>query len=121
MGENDGGGQGHDTLDERVGSLEAGQQSITDKVDQILGIVGKGEHAAHDAAQRHEEEKLDRPSSVAEQIRAGLDERDARERERQAAADRDGRLGVLEQKLTDMAEKAPEVPARRVERIMGWR
>ena len=121
MTENDGGGQGDDTLDQRVSSLETGQQSITDKVDQILGIVGKGEHTAHDAAQKHEEAKLDRPSSVAEQVREQLDARDARERERQAAADRDGRLGTIEQALKDMTEKAPEVPARRVEKFMGWR
>lgn len=101
-------------LDARVSTLES-------KIDQILGIVGKGEHAAHDAAQRHEQDKLDRPSSVAEQVREQLDARDARERDRQAAADRDGRLGKIEQAIADMAEKAPEVPARRVERVMGWR
>ena len=100
--------------DERIGRLEAG-------IDKILDVLGKGEGKAHEQAQQHTEDRLDRPSTIAEQIREQLAEAKAREA---ADAEKRGqaeRLAAVEQKVTDMAEKTPEAPQRRIEKILGWR
>ena len=100
--------------DERIGRLEAG-------IDKILDVLGKGEGKAHEQAQQHTEDRLDRPSTIAEQIREQLAEAKARET---ADAEKRGqaeRLAAVEQRVTDMAEKTPEAPQRRIEKILGWR
>lgn len=105
-------------LDERVGKLEAGQDTLTGKVDQILGILGSDKNKAHDAAEQRTEAKLDRPSNVADEIRQQLDERDRAakaDREKQAA---DGELADLKAKVAELSEKPPEPMPRRVETWM---
>lgn len=101
-------------LDERVGKLETGQDTIAEKVDRILGILGKDKNAAHDAAQDHTEAKLDRPTNIADEIRQQLDERD-----RLAAEERDkSDLASLKETVKALTEKAPEPMPRRIEKIM---
>jgi len=100
--------------DQRISHLEQG-------IDRILEVLGKGEGKAHEQAQQHTEDRLDRPSTIAEQIREQLAEAKAREA---ADAEKRGqaeRLAAVEQKVTDMAEKTPEAPQRRIEKILGWR
>lgn len=112
--EDESGSSGSSDIDARVGKLEDGQDSLSSKVDQILGILGKDRDKAHDAAQDHTEAKLDRPSNVADEIRQQLDERD-----RRAKADADTNdLAALKAKVAELSEKAPEPMPRRVERIM---
>lgn len=104
-----------ETLDDRVSQLETGQQSLTEKIDKLLGIVsGGGDKPDGESAPRP-------PSNIAEEIRAQLDERDRRDQA--AAADKaraDWEAGV-ETRLTELAEKPPVTPPRRVEKLMGWR
>jgi hypothetical protein len=104
-------------LDARVSSLETGQQSLSEKVDQILGIVsGKGGEAETRA-----EETAGGAPNIAHEIRQQLEERDAKAR---AAADEQAktdRLAAAEAKIAELAEKPPEAMPRRVEKIMGWR
>ena len=100
--------------DQRISHLEQG-------IDRILEVLGKGEGKAHQRAEEHTEDRLDRPSTIAEQIREQLAEAKAREA---ADAEKRGqaeRLAAVEQKVTDMAEKTPEAPQRRIEKILGWR
>lgn len=93
--------------DQRIDNLEA-------KVDRILGILGRDESKAHGAAQEHTEAKLDRPTNVADEIRAQLNERD-----RQAAAERDkSDLASLKETVAQLAEKSPEPMPRRIETLM---
>jgi uncharacterized protein YceH (UPF0502 family) len=96
-------------LSKRVDSLEAGQNTILSKLDQLLG----GKPAA----------PADAPApagNVADEIRAQLEERD-----RKAAADADARgqadtLAGLQAKVAELAEKPPvDMPTRRA-KIMGW-
>ena len=91
--------------------LAARQDSLEGKVDQILGIIGKGEGEAQQAAQEHEEKKLDAPTSVAEEIRRQLEDRD------RAKSEQDWKAGV-EQKLATVPEQKPETPVRKIERVM---
>jgi hypothetical protein len=111
-------GAGDEGLEDRVGQLETGQQSLSQKVDQILGIVsgssgGDGGGGGQDPPGQ--------PGSIAEEIRVQLDDRDARNA---AAADEQAktdRLGALETKVAELAEKPPAPVPRRVEKFMGWR
>lgn len=90
----------------RIGKLEAKVDAILDK----LSGAKPGEAA---------EEKPG--MTLAEEIRAQLDARDNAEAERQAKDGEKQRIAELEARVTGMAEKAPEAPIRRVERLMGWR
>lgn len=105
---------GSSDIDARVGKLEDGQNSLSSKVDQILGILGKDKDKAHDAAQQHTEAKLERPTNVADEIRQQLDERDKRAAEERDKSD----LASLKETVAALTEKSPEPMPRRVERIM---
>jgi len=102
------------TLDERVSGLETGQQALAGKIDQILGILGSGEgDGGHD-----DEPTSTGGTNIAHEIRAQLDERD-----RKAKADADAkahgdRVGALEARVSELAEKPPEPMPRRVEKLM---
>lgn len=101
-------------LDSRVGALETGQQTMAEKLDQILGIVTGGGHEQDGAGQP------DKPgdANIAHEIRAQLDARDARKAE-------EGKHKSLAEQVaeikTTLTEKPPEPMPRRVERLMGWR
>lgn len=98
----------------RVDGLES-------KLDLILGKLGGTEHQAHAAAQQHTEDRLDRPTNIADEIRQQLEERDrAAAASAKDQADQDWRAGV-DEKLSGMTEQTPEAPLRRVEKLMGWR
>jgi hypothetical protein len=91
--------------------LAARQDSLEGKLDQILGIIGKGEGEAQGKAEEHEAAKLDEPTSVADEIRRQLEDRD------RAKANEDWKAGV-DQKLATVPEQKPETPVRKIERVM---
>ena len=94
---------------------------LESKLDVLIDKLSGKEDQAHAAAEKHTEDRLDRPSTIAEQIREQLAEAKAREAadaEKRGHADR---LAAVEQKLEGMAEKTPEAPQRRIEKILGWR
>lgn len=119
----DGGGDGQEdsALDQRVRSLEAGQESLSAKIDRILGIIsgdkGDGGHAA-EATEPPQQGGT--PGGIAHEIRAQLDKA---ERERQARAKEDGRdseVAQLKEQVRALAETEPAPPPSRRARIMGW-
>ena len=94
---------------------------LESKLDVLIDKLSGKEDQAHAAAEKHTEERLDRPTTIAEQIREQLAEAkaaEAAEAEKRGHADR---LAAVEQKLEGMAEKTPEAPQRRIEKILGWR
>lgn len=104
-----------------VAEVAARQDDLEAKVDKILEVLGKGESRAHADAQQHTEDRLDRPATVAEEIRQQLADAKAAEAadaEKRGSADR---LAALEAKVTGMTEQTPEAPVRRVEKLWGWR
>jgi hypothetical protein len=104
-----------------VAEVAARQDGLEAKVDKILEVLGKGEGQARAAAQQHTEDRLDRPSTIAEQVRAQLEEAKAREAadaEKRGQADR---LAAVEARVSGMAEAPPEAPQRRIEKFLGWR
>jgi len=101
-----------------VAEVAERQNSLEAKVDKILDVLGSKKDDAHAAAEQHTEDRLDRPSTIAEQVRQQLEEEKAREA---ADAEKRGdkeRLAAVEAKVTGMAEATPESPVRRVERFM---
>jgi uncharacterized protein (UPF0335 family) len=105
-------------LEDRVERLETGQTTITGKLDEVLAKLGGLGGQAHDAAAAHEAAKLDRPSSVEEQVRAELARAEA---ERKAAADADADKSERQQikdTVAKLTEVAPVPPQPRRERLM---
>ena len=104
------------SVEERVDRLEAGQQTLTQKLDQILGIVSRKPpgQAAEDAGRG----PAGRPASVEEQVQAEL-ARAERERADAAAAEaeKSDREQIKEQ-LAKLHEVAPAPPQRRSTRVM---
>lgn len=100
------------STDQRLGRLE----SAVERIEQaITGIA-----PSHDEAQQHTEDKLDRPSNVAEQVRAEL-EKARREQEAadRAAAER-GELEGLKERVAKLAETPPAPPSLKRVKILGW-
>lgn len=111
-----------DTSDAPSNAELAGRvDGLESKLDMILDRISGTEGQAHAAAQQHTEDRLDRPSSIADEIRQQLAEQ---QRQQRADAEKQGtsdRLAAVESSLAGMAEKVPEAPVRRVEKVMGWR
>jgi hypothetical protein len=110
---------GDEGLEDRVGQLETGQQSLTAKVDQILGIVSGSSNDAGGGG--GDQDPPGQPGSIAEEIRVQLDDRDAKNAAAADDAAKTDRLGALETKVAELAEKPPAPMPRRVEKFMGWR
>ena len=110
--------QQDEALGERVSRLETGQDSLSGKIDQILGILdgsGGGQTG-------HDEQPSGAQPNIAHEIRAQLDERDRKKAaDDTARADAD-RLGAVETRLAELAEKPPEpMPSRRERWMWGGR
>lgn len=101
--------------------LDAKVTGLESKVDLILDKLSGTTGQAHDAAQQHTEERLDRPTTIAEEIRGQLAAQRAADEKAAAEKGQADRLAAVEQTVTGLAEKAPEPLARKVEKLMGWR
>ena len=95
-------------VEQRVDSLES-------KVDKILGILSA------DGSDEQEQPATQPDTNIAHEIRAQLEERDAKARADAAEQGKADRLAAAEAKIAELAEKPPAPMPRRVERIMGWR
>jgi uncharacterized protein YukE len=101
--------------------LDAKVTALDGKIDKIIDMFSGKEGQARAAAQQRTEDRLDRPATVAEEIRQQLADAKAAEAadaEKRGSADR---LAALEAKVTGMTEQTPEAPVRRVEKFLGWR
>jgi hypothetical protein len=98
-------------LDDRVTRLETGQTQIIGRLDQLLA-------GGHRKAEEHEENKLGRPTSIEEQVRAELERKD---REASEAADKEGTktaLATVKDTLAKLTEVKPVQPQPRRQRVM---
>jgi hypothetical protein len=118
----DGQGQGQQdqALSDRVGKLEAGQDSLAGKLDQVLSMLSGGKDGEHPKEPTAPAAGPGNPAGVAHEIRAQLDERDRKEREKKDADATAGTLAELKATVAQLTEKQPDPEPRRVERIMGW-
>lgn len=117
----DGEGQQDQALSERVGALEAGQDSLTGKVDQILGILSKGgDGGGHGSEPTEPEPRGGTPGGIAHEIREQLDKAEAERAARDKEAGRESELAQLKEQVRSLAEAEPVPPPTRKARIMGW-
>ena len=94
--------------------------SLADKVDRLAALVEKVIPGSHAQAQERVEQRLDRPTTVEEQVKAELDKAKREEAERQAAEAKDADDKQLRETVAKLAEKPPEPPVRRATRLLGW-
>jgi hypothetical protein len=113
-----GGGGEDQALSDRVDGLEAGQASLSDRVDKILGILdGGGKGGGHAAEGTAPDAGGGNPASVAHEIRAQLDEAERKRKAAEAEAAKDGRLSAVESRVAELSEKPPEQLPRKVTKI----
>src|SRR5258708_5635142 len=106
------------STDQRIASLEAGQESLGGKIDRILGIISGGGPDDDDPGDGGQPAGA---PNIAHEIRAQLDERDAKAKADADAASVKDEIGGVKAKVAELAEKPPAPMPRRVEQIMGWR
>jgi hypothetical protein len=118
----DGQGQGQQdqALSDRVSKLEAGQDSLAGKLDQVIGMLSGGKDGDHPKEPTAPAAQPGNPAGIAHEIRQQLDERDRKEKEKKEADATAGTLAELKATVTQLAEHKPGPEPRRVERIMGW-
>lgn len=101
--------------EQRIEDLEHGQDRLTEKIDEILGLIrGRGrpsEPAAPPAPPGSGDTQS--AASVAEQVQAEL----AR---KEAAATEQAERQTLHDRLAKLEEQPPAPPVRRATRLLGW-
>lgn len=103
-----------------TGPGEDRMDRIEDKVDKLAAAVSKLIPGSHAEAEDRVESRLDRSSTVEEQVRAELDKA-KREQEAAAAADADkAERETVGQRLARLEEKPPQPPVRRATKLLGW-
>ena len=104
-----------DSLDARVTDLEGKQTSMNSKLDELLALVRGGRDKAHDESTEVVESRLDRGTSIQEQVRAEL----ARAEQDKASkkADEDEKE-TLRARLAKLEETHPEPPQPRRQKVM---
>lgn len=102
------------TQDDRISRVES-------KIDQLASRLASLIPTSRAEAQEHTERRLERPTSVEEQVQAELSrarEKEARDRER---AEGKQHREATEGRLKKLEERAPEPAPRGIEKVMGWR
>ena len=117
MADDEGNPPPNQELDQRVSSLETGQESLSQKLDKLLGIVGGG---GHDDDPTGDPKDPGGGTNVAHEIRQQLDARDAKKAEEDRQAGLRSTVDELKTKVTELAEKPPAPMPRRIEKLMGW-
>ena len=117
MADDEGNPPPNQELDQRVSSLETGQESLSQKLDKLLGIVGGG---GHDDDPTGDPKDPGGGTNVAHEIRQQLDARDAKKAEEDRQAGLHSTVDELKTKVTELAEKPPAPMPRRIEKLMGW-
>ena len=105
-------GGGPDTGD-RLGRLE-------DKVDRLADAVAGIVPATRGQAEQRTEHRLDRPSSVEEQVRAELARKDKAAAEKAEQDRLAAELAGVRDSVAALTEKRPAAPVPLREKILGW-
>jgi hypothetical protein len=100
---------------ERLSRLETVVQEIRETVQALARGTGPA-RPAHQEAGKVTADRLSAPTTVEEQVAAALAAKERSDKE--AALHED--VASLKATTAQLAEKPPETPQRRVERIMGW-
>jgi hypothetical protein len=101
--------------------LSAKVDGLDAKLDALIERFGSAERGARDAAGQRTEDRLNRPTTVAEEIRQQLAEAKAQAAKEDAEKGTADRLAATEAKLAELSEKPPEAPVGRVARALFGR
>lgn len=89
------------------------RQKIEDKIDRLAEILSGGGH------EQDSEAEPDEPASMAAEIRREVERLREAEHRQQAEAERDAKVGQLEEKVSAIPEKQPR-EYRRSTNFMKW-
>ena len=106
--------QGETPLEQRVERLETGQQSIIEKLDQLIG----GKPVTHQQAEKDMDTHLGRPASLQEQVRAELQRAEQEKAAADAAAEKENKVETLAQRVAALTEVRPDPPQPRRQVVM---
>lgn len=101
---------------DKIESEQERQGSALERIEHALArLVPTG---SQPDAQQRTEERLDRPSSVEEQVRAELAKRDRQAAEQSAADEAKTERESIREQLAKLQEKPPAPPVSRATRLM---
>jgi hypothetical protein len=93
---------------------------LEDKVGKLAEAVAALVPGTHAEAQDHTEDRLDRPSSVEEQVAHALAQARADDAKHEREAALHGDVQTVKDDLAKLREKPPAAPVPRRERLLGW-
>lgn len=105
---------------DRLDRIEATQQeqgATLQRISEALARIVPGSRA--ESAERVEA-RLDRPSTVEEQVKAELARAKAEEKRQADEAAAKGERETIAQRVARLEEKPPAAPVRRATKILGW-
>jgi len=104
-----------DRLDARVTELEGKQSSMDGKLDELLALIKGDKDKVHDKSTEVVESRLDRGTSIQEQVRAELARAEQEQASSKAAQDEKESLHA---RLAKLEETHPEPPQPRRQKVM---
>lgn len=107
------------TDSERLDRLEHTQAEQGTKLDLILDKLA-GALPTHAEAEKHEEHRLERGSSIADQVAAELAKARAEESRKQGEAEHQSEHARLAEERARLREAPPAPPRRRATALLGW-
>jgi hypothetical protein len=104
---------GGQDLDERVGAVERAVERVEQAIARLVP-------SSREDSRERVESRLDRPSTIEEQVRAELGRAQSEQAGReQAQADKDERESIS-QRVSKLEERPPAPPVRRSTKLLGW-
>lgn len=93
---------------------------VEDKLDKLADAVNRLLPGSHKEAEHRTEERLDRSSSIEEQVAAELEKRDRLAREQADADAAKAERETTAQRLARLEERPPAPPRSRRTTLLGW-
>lgn len=93
---------------------------VENKLDALIDVVNGLLPGTHGEAEQRTSERLDRPSSIEEQVKAELAKAEARRKQDEDAAAAKAEHESTRERLARLEELPPEPPARRATKLLGW-
>jgi hypothetical protein len=104
--------------DEGSPDLEGRVEHVETALERIMGRLDELVTGGHRAAEKHEGDKLDRPTEVQEQVRAELERAKAEESAKAKAEGEKAEKQTMAQRLAKLEERPPVQPQPRRQRAM---
>jgi hypothetical protein len=114
------GGTETDGFAEAEESRIHGLDELAGRLDRIEQIVRRLVPGSREDSRERVERRLDRPSTVEDQVRAELARAQREQAQADAAQADQTERETIAQRVAKLEEKPPEPPVRRATRALGW-